>query len=148
MFTQLKAIIASAILLVVLIIAGLIYWRGSSNATTKNDLRVARETIKVEREALKITTEIDMRVNAEGIQTASTAQEATREIEAIRKVASVVGVDPRTAVHDSRGSALDFATSGDGCDHSCARVLQLAREARAAALASSAKLQPASAGAR
>lgn len=138
MFTQLKAIIAGAILLVVLIIAGLIYWRGSSNATTKNDLRVARETIKVEREALKVTSQIDLRVNAEGIQTANTAQEATREIEAIRRSAN----PPAVSVEVS-GSGL-----GAGCNSACARVLQLAREARAAAVASSARLQPAGAGAR
>ncbi len=136
--TNIKAIIAGAILLVVLIIAGLIYWRGSSNATTKNDLRIARETIKVEREALKVTSQIDLRVNAEGIQTANTAQEATREIEAIRQ--SVILVPERAA---------DRATdSGSGCDDRCARVLQLAREARAAAVASSARLQPAGASAR
>lgn len=138
MLTQIKAIVAGAILLVVLIIAGLIYWRGSSNATTKNDLRVARETIKVERQALKITTEIDMRVNAEGIQTANTAREATREIEAIRQAARVP---------QSTTDAADPVRTGQ-LDADAARVLQLAREARAAALASSAKLQPASAGAR
>lgn len=148
MFTQLKAIIAGAILLVVLIIAGLIYWRGSSSATTNNDLRVARETIKVEREALKVTSQIDLRVNAEGIQTAKTAQEATREIEAIRKAAAMVPVDGRTALHDPAGSASSGADRTDPCDSACARVLQLAREARAAAVASSARLQPADAGAR
>lgn len=146
MFTQLKAIIAGAILLVVLIIAGLIYWRGSSNATTKNDLRVARETIKVEREGLKITTEIDMRVNAEGIQTANTAQEATREIEAIRKRAGDSGTGATPGVVDLDVSAVRPG-SGD-LSGDAARVLQLAREARAAAVASSAQLQPASAGSR
>jgi hypothetical protein len=138
MFTQLKALIAGAILLVVLIIAGLIYWRGSSHATTKNDLRVARETIKVEREALKVTSQIDLRVNAEGIQTANTAQEATREIEAIR-AARPVPTEP-LVLRDQPGGP---AGSGDA-----ARVLQLAREARAAAVASSARLQPADTGAR
>ncbi len=143
MFTQLKAIIAGAILLVVLIIAGLIYWRGSSNATTKNDLRVARETIKVEREALKVTSQIDLRVNAEGIQTANTAQEATREIEAIRR-----SVPVRPATPDGSGSA-DCGCAGVYSDsRDAARVLQLAREARAAAVASSARLQPAGTGAR
>lgn len=134
MFTQLKAIIAGAILLVVLIIAGLIYWRGSSNATTKNDLRVARETIKVERETLKVTSQIDLRVNAEGIQTANTAQEATREIEVIRS-----SRPPADASDPARPAQLDA---------DAARVLQLAREARAAAVASSARLQPAGPGAR
>lgn len=134
MFSQLKAIIAGAILLVVLIIAGLIYWRGSSNATTKNDLRVARQTIKVEREALKVTSQIDLRVNAEGIQTANTAQEATREIETIRS-----SRPPADPVDPARPVQLDA---------DAARVLQLAREARAAAVASSARLQPADAGAR
>lgn len=150
MLTQIKALIAGAILLVVLIIAGLIYWRGSSNATTKNDLRVARETIKVEREALKITTEIDMRVNAEGIQTANTAQEATREIEAIRQAAREVG-HPSSAIGGADGRSRGASTGPVGdveCDSACARVMQLAREARAAALASSAKLQPEGSGAR
>lgn len=139
MLTQLKAIIAGAILLVVLIIAGLIYWRGSSNATTKNDLRVARETIKVEREALKVTSHIDLRVNAEGIQTANTAQEATREIEAIRTVRREAPVG---------GTAPAGPVPVRELDADAARVLQLAREARAAAVASSARLQPADAGAR
>lgn len=146
MFTQLKAIIAGAILLVVLIIAGLIYWRGSSNATTKNDLRVARETIKVEREALKVTSQIDLRVNAEGIQTANTAQEATREIDAIRvarDAAQREGTGPVPPVRPQAGEVV-----GSGLDADAARVLQLAREARAAAVASSARLQPANAGTR
>jgi len=141
--TNIKAIIAGAILLVVLIIAGLIYWRGSSNASTKNDLRVARETIKVERQALKITNQIDMRVNAEGIQTATKAQEATREIERIRQTA--VRPAPELAGHDVGQSGVAGTA---GCDSACARVMQLAREARAAAIESSAKLQPARAGAR
>lgn len=144
--TNIKAIIAGAILLVVLIIAGLIYWRGSSNATTKNDLRVARETLKVEREALKVTSQIDLRVNAEGIQTATTAQEATREIEAIRQRAGNSGTGATSRVVDldvQAGRSDSGVLSGDA-----ARVLQLAREARAAALASSARLQPADAGTR
>lgn len=134
--TNIKAIIAGAIVLVVLIIAGLIWWRASSNATTKNDLRVARETIKVERETLKVTSHIDLRVNAEGIQTANTAQEATREIEAIRS-SRPPAAEPVEPVEVSGGGL------GAGCDSACARVLQLAREARAAAVASSARLQPA-----
>lgn len=148
-FTQLKAILAGVTILVVLIIVGLIYWRGSSNATTKADLRVAREVIKTERETKKVEVITDQRVNAEGIQTATTAQEATREIEAIRKAASVVGVGKRTALYDVRSSPSP-ATPGLGadCDSACARVMQLAREARAAAVASSAKLQPARTGTR
>lgn len=142
-FTQLKAIIAGATLLVVLIIAGLIYWRGSSNANTKNDLRVAREVIKTERETIKVTSQIDMRVNAEGIQTANTAQEATREIEAIRR-----SVPVRPATPDGSGSADCGGAGADSDTRDAARVLQLAQEARAAAVASSAKLQPARAGAR
>lgn len=143
MFTQLKAIIAGVILLVVLIIAGLIYWRGSSNANTKNDLRVAREVIKTERETLKITSQIDMRVNAEGIQTANTAQEANREIEAIRQRQPVSGPAGLQQCSPSDLTAVRGDLAGDA-----SRVLQLAREARAAAVASSAKLQPARAGTR
>lgn len=147
-FTQLKAVIAGATILVVLLIAGLIYWRGSSNANTKNDLRVAREVIKTERETKKVEVITDQRVNAEGIQTATTAQEATREIEAIRKAASVVGVGKRTTLYDVRSPSPDTPGPGADCDSACARVMQLAREARAAAVASSAKLQPARTGAR
>lgn len=138
MFSQLKAIIAGLIVLAAITVAGLIYWRGSHNATTKADLRVARETIKVEREALKITHTIDMRVNAEGIQTAKTAQEAASEIESIRqsvpkaKAPTVVGVLP----------------VAPACDDACTRVLQLAREARATALASGARLQSEGTGTR
>lgn len=141
MLTQLRAIIAGLTILVVLTIAGLIYWRGSSNATTKADLRVARETIKVEREALKITHTIDMRVNAEGIHTAKTAQEAASEIDAIRATRPVAHA-PVPTISDSD------APSTDQCDDSCTRVLQLAREARAAALASGARLQSAGTGTR
>lgn len=162
MFTQLKVTIAGAILLVVVVIAGLIYWRGSSNATTKNDLRVARETIKVEREALKVTSQIDLRVNAESIQTANTAQEATREIEAIRYSEAarartsgghggLSGSDSKVVLSGLGGSsdrAGGSPTLVTVCDDGCTRVLQLAREARAAAVASSARLQPADAGAR
>lgn len=138
-FTQLKAIIAGAILLVVLAIAGLIYWRGGSNANTKNDLRIAREVIKTERETLKVTSQIDMRVNAEGIQTANTAQGATREIEAIRTVRRETPVGRAEPV----APVPVYELPADA-----ARVLQLAREARAAAVASSAKLQPARASTR
>lgn len=135
MFNQLKAAIAGVILLVALIIVSLIYWRASSNATTKNDLRMARETIKVEREALKITHAIDMRVNAEGIQTANKAQEAASEIESVRQ-----------SVQKAQTTPVVGALST--CDDSCTRVLQLAREARAAAVASAARLQSEGTGAR
>lgn len=144
MFSQLKAIIAGVTLLAAIAVAGMIYWRGSHNAATKADLRVARETIKAEREALKITHTIDMRVNAEGIQTAKTAQEAASEIEALRTTAAV-RTSPQLAGGDAgRGRLVESA----GCDDSCARVLQLAREARAAALASGARLQSEGTGAR
>lgn len=139
--TQIKAIIYGFVAGAVMLIAGSIYWRGYSDATTKDDLRVARETIKSEREALVISHTIDMRVNAEGIQTAKTAQEATREIEVIRAA--------RLDQPDRTASAAGNRTGSDRADdHAAARVLQLAREARAAALASSAKLQPARAGDR
>ena len=142
MFTQLKAIIAGLTVLAAIAVAGLIYWRGSHNATTKADLRVARETIKVEREALKITHTIDMRVNAEGIQTAKTAQEAASEIESIRQRAALGATTPQPPTVSSHpGGAVR-------CDDSCARVLQLAREARAAALASGARLQSEGTGTR
>lgn len=145
MFTQLKAIITGVIVLTAIAVAGLFYWRGSHNATTKADLRVARETIKVEREALKITHTIDMRVNAEGIQTAKTAQEAASEIESIRQSAAAIRPATQLAGGSDGGDRLG---SADGCDSACTRVLQLARKARAAALASGAKLQSEGTGAR
>lgn len=145
MFNQLKAAIAGVILLVALIIVSLIYWRASSNATTKNDLRMARETIKVEREALKITHAIDMRVNAEGIQTANKAQEAASEIDSIRNTRSV-GAPSSTLVGDAGEQSAGHPVGY--CDSACTRVLQLAREARAAAVASAARLQSEGTGAR
>lgn len=146
MLAELRAILAGLILLVVFLIAGLIYWRGSSNATTKADMRVARETIKVEREALKITHTINMRVNAEGIQTANTAQGAASEIEAIRRL-------PDRTHGGLSGGPTELVESPPTdrpsvCDDRCARVLQLAREARAAAVASGARLQSAGASTR
>lgn len=137
MFYQLKTVILFCIILLGAAALSLIYWRGSHNATTKADLRVARETIKVEREALKITHTIDMRVNAEGIQTAKTAQEAASEIESIR-----------AARVPDRAPSAEPVHVIPVCDDDCSRVLQLAREARAAALASGARLQSEGTGAR
>lgn len=150
MFTQLKAIIVGVIVLVLLIAGTLIYWRGSSNATTKNDLRAARETIKVERETKKVEEKTDTRVNAEGIETTTKAQEAVREIERIRETTRQVGATP-LVVGGSSGDRRGYSDGSMGdveCDAACARVMQLAREAREAAIESSAKLQPARAGTR
>lgn len=141
-FYQLKTIVLFCIILLGAAALSLFYWRGSHNATTKADLRVAREAIKVEREALKITHTIDMRVNAEGIQTAKTAQEAASEIESIRQRAALGTTTPQPPTVPSHLGGVVR------CDADCTRVLQLAREARAAALASGAKLQSAGAGAR
>lgn len=135
--TQIKLIIYGAVVLMILSIGGCIYWNGRSDANTKTDLRVARETIKVERATQKIEYAIDMRVNAEGIQTATKAQEAAREIESIRTQRPAAVDSPRTD-----------ATVGAVPDAASARVMQLAREARAAAQQSSAKLQPARTGDR
>ena len=93
-------------------------------------LRVARETIRFERETLKIASRIDMRVNLETTQTARRAEDADREIDNIRTAA------PPAANPDAV------------CDDDCARIVQLAWEARNAAAASSARLQPADASAR
>lgn len=133
-----KLLVYGAVALALAIAVGTIYGCGRKAQSDATALKVARQTIKVERQALKITNQIDMRVNAEGIQTATKAQEATREIERIRQS---VAVPAKTAVPgDPSGAA--------SCDPACARVMQLAREARAAAVESSAKLQPARAGAR
>lgn len=133
-----KLLVYGAVALALAVAVGTIYGCGRKAQSDAAALKVARQTIKVERQALKITNQIDMRVNAEGIQTATEAQEATREIEQIRQS---VAVPAQPAVPgDPSGAA--------GCDAACARVMQLAREARAAAVESSAKLQPALAGAR
>lgn len=131
------------VLLAVTIVAGTLYGCGRKDKADATNLNVAREVIKTEREALKITHQIDMRVNAEGIQTATKAQEADREIAHIRQ--TTVRPTSQLAGGDTGRSGLAVA---DSCDADCSRVLQLAREARAAALESSAKLQPARAGAR
>lgn len=93
-------------------------------------LAVARETIRFERETVKIASRIDMRVNLETTQTARRAEDADHEIERIRTAG------PATTPPDAV------------CDDACARIVQLAREARDAARASSARLQPTHAGTR
>lgn len=167
MITQLRAIIAGATLLVILIIAGLIYWRGSSNATTKADLRAARQTIKVERATQQIANQTQQEVNIAAAKTSQSAQAAANEIDQIRSnanrqsrastpvgttvadgkapVAAIPGhLDP-SAVVRAPGSS-DPGRSLHPSDD--ARVLQLAREAREAARASSARLQSESPSAR
>lgn len=167
MITQLRAIIAGVTLLVILIIAGLIYWRGSSNGTTKADLRAARETIKVERATQQIAKDTQKQVNIAAAKTSQSAQAAANEIDQIRSNANrqsrantsagapVAGgkapvaaiprhLDPTDVVRPSGGS--DAGRSVRGGDD--ARVLQLAREAREAARASSARLQSEGTGAR
>ena len=137
-----KLLLYAALALVLAIAVGTIYGCGRKAQSDATALKVARQTIKVERQALKITNQIDMRVNAEGIQTATKAQEATREIERIRQAARPVA--PATAGGSQGGGDSAPAVLSDDA----ARVMQLAREARAAAVESSAKLQPARAGAR
>jgi len=141
-----KLLVYGAVALALAVAVGTIYGCGRKAQSDATELKVARQTIKVERQALKITNQIDMRVNAEGIQTATKAQEATREIEAIRQRAGVSGTGATPIVVHVAGPT-DGVRDGLGAGDA-ARVMQLAREARAAAVESSAKLQPASAGAR
>ncbi|AVO24362.1 hypothetical protein [Xanthomonas phage XPV3] len=167
MITQLRAIIAGVTLLVVLVFAGLLYWRGSSNATTKADLRTAREAIKVERATQQIAKDTQQQVNLAAAKTSQSAQAAANEIDQIRSNANrqsrastpvgttVAGgkapvaaiprhLDPSAPVRTPVSSDADRSVRG-GDD---ARVLQLAREAREAARASSARLQSEGASAR
>lgn len=145
MFTQVRAIIVSAIVLMLLLLAGLIYWRGSSNANTKKDLRIARETIKLERQELKITNTIGARVNTETLETQTKAQGAVREIEQIRRDQTA---QSETSTVPTRAPVTSNTARAAGCDAACTRVMQLAREARAAAVASATRLQPADTGTR
>lgn len=138
-----KLVLYGAVALALAVAVGTIYGCGRKAQSDATALKVARQTIKVERQALKITNQIDMRVNAEGIQTATKAQEATREIEQIRQAT----VRPPTELVGG-GPGQPGVAGAAGCDVACDRVMQLAREARAAAVESSAKLQPARAGAR
>ena len=141
-----KLLVYGAVALALAVAVGTIYGCGRKAQSDATALKVARQTIKVERQALKITNQIDMRVNAEGIKTATKAQEATREIEAIRQRAGSIGAGATPGV-----VAVDVPSAGGSAGHmsgDAARVMQLAREARAAAVESSAKLQPARAGAR
>lgn len=148
-----KLLLYGALALALAVAIGTIYGCGRKAQSDATALKVARQTIKVERETLKVTSQIDLRVNAEGIQTATNAQEATREIERIREATRIptdqvqqYGVGP-VGKDLGHGHGADSGP-GVACDAACARVLQLAREARAAAVASSARLQPAVARAR
>ena len=137
-----KLLVYGAVALALAVAVGTIYGCGRKAQSDATALKVARQTIKAERQALKITNQIDMRVNAEGIQTATKAQEATREIERIRAVSS------RPESTYAAGSEDGRCAGADSDPRDAARVMQLAWEARAAAVESSAKLQPARAGAR
>lgn len=132
-----KLIIYGVVAVGLAVLVGSIYGCGRKDANDAADLKLARETIKVERATQKIEYAVDMRVNAEGIQTTTKAQEAAREIESIRTQRPAALDSPRA---DAPVGAVPDAAS--------ARVMQLAREARAAAQQSSAKLQPALAGDR
>lgn len=134
-----KLIVYGAGLLVVAIVIGSIYGCGRKAKTDDDSLKVAREVIKTERETLKITHRIDMRTNAEGIQTETQARSADNEIEKIRYMARP---------YIGGGVVSDEDRGGYIAPDSAARVMQLAREARAAALASAARLQPTDAGTR
>ena len=152
-----KLLVYGAAALALAVAVGTIYGCGRKAQSDATALKVARQTIKVERQALKITNQIDMRVNAEGIQTATKAQEATREIERIRTARNRAGsaVDGATlpvAGGEVRAGQVVGQVGGASTvgldDPAAASVMQLAREARAAAVESSAKLQPARAGSR
>lgn len=126
-------------------IGGCVYWKLQTGATAKEDLKDARGVIKVERETKKVEAKTDRRVNAESIQTATKAQEAVREIQAIRKTTAAIRPAAELVGSNIEHNGVDVT---DHCDSDCARVMQLAREARAAAVESSAKLQPARASTR
>lgn len=152
MFTQARAIVTGLIVLVLLILAAMIYWRGSSNAKQGAALDTARTVITEQRETAKVERKTDATVNRETQQTETRAQEANREIESIRQSLRAA---PRQGTRDDAAPARPpladvgpVARPADPCDAGCARILQLADEARAAAVASSASLQPTRAGAR
>ena len=145
MFTQARAIITGLIVLIVLVLAAMIYWRGSSNAKQGAALDTARGVIIEQREAAKVERKTDAIVNLETQQTETRAQEATREIEQIRR-AGARSSAPAAPTHAAGDG--DPPRAADTGDAGCARILQLADEARAAAGASSAGLQSARTGTR
>lgn len=146
MFTQARAVITGLIVLVLLILATMVYWRGSSNAKQRAALDTARATIVEQRETAKVERKTDAIVNLETQQTETRAQEATREIEQIRN--TVAKAPTAAVVRDATSAGGHPPRAADPCDAGCARILQLADEARAAAVASSASLQPTRTGTR
>lgn len=132
---------------VIVLTAGVLttcYMKGRSDVTQKSDLREARKVIVREREVRQVETNTNTRVDVESIDTTRKAEAADNEIERIRtsptrtvsKAARPVEVDPVDQANRDRDAA------------DAARVMQLAREARAAAVESAAKLQSARAGTR
>lgn len=143
--TQLKLITYGVILAALAGTLTTCYLKGRSDATQKTDLAAARAAIKESRERQKIEYATNTRVDAESTATQTAAKAADDEIERIR---TTPRVSPRAAQQlPSVPGVVD--TSGSGSDdRDAARVMQLAREARAAALESSARLQSTRAGAR
>lgn len=125
------------------IVIGTLYVKLERAERDAASLRVARETIRFERETLKITSRIDMRVNLETTQTARRAEDADREIAKIREM-----FPRRPECAEPTDAAHIGSTGVSGVVGADAHIVQIAWEARNAATASSARLQPADPGAR
>lgn len=136
---QIRLVVTLGLMLLVLCVLIVVYERGQRTERNATALTTARQVIKAERAQQAVAQATEARVDRETIQTETTLREATREIDTIRNARPVAAPIPSAG-----GPAVPVPDRT--CDDACSRVVQLAREARAAALDAGARLQAARAG--
>lgn len=137
---QIKAVFVLGCLLLILCLGLTLRTCGKHAATAATDLKTARAVIKTERANAAVAQDTEARVDRETLQVESATRTATHEIDAIR--AKPRATKPPTN-DEPWPSSIDPA---DKCDADCARIVQLAAQARAAALDAGTRLQAARAG--
>lgn len=136
---QIKAVFVLGCLLLILCLGLTLRTCGKHAATAATDLKTARAVIKTERANAVVAQATEARVDRETMQIESATRTATREIDAIRAKLRA----PKPANDEPWPPSIDPA---DQCGADCARIVQLAAQARAAALDAGARLQAARAG--
>ena len=136
---QIKAVFVLGCLLLILCLGLTLRTCGKHAATAATDLKTARAVIKTERANAAVARATEARVDRETLQIEAATRTATHEIDAIRAKPRAT----KSPTNEPWPSSIDPA---DKCDADCARIVQLAAQARAAALDAGARLQAARAG--
>lgn len=158
---NIKLLVAGGISAALLSVGLWLYFKGGTDATRTADLQTARQVIQTERAERQIEATTTERVDTERVDTERQAEAADDEIEQIRNRTPRVSGQDRgsTATRQPAANAAPRPASPEPivgsdsgrvavADRDAARVMQRAREARAAAVESAAKLRPEDRGAR